>query len=330
MRYVPYEELQAEPSIIVDGAAASGTLLTLSHWPKSGTPEALGADTSAAIVFNYLDAPAFHVDADAVSNNHFDEDGLVGIFSMVDAETALANRRRLIDVATAGDFGVYATREAARMAFTLAAHADEETSPLEKGTFALPYGAQAAVLYRSLLNVLPRVLANVDDYRRFWEAEDARLTATERLIDTRVITIEERAGLDLAIVRIPTREDMAHPYALHTRTPCSRLLVVHGRRVEVRYRYEGWVQFRSRPVAPRVDLCPLAQELNTEERTTGRWVFDGVDAITPSLHFDGVDATSLSADAIASRVEHHLRTGPPAWNPYLEVRSQKSELRSEK
>jgi hypothetical protein len=27
----------------------------------------------------YLDSPRFHVEADAVSNNHFDEDGLVGI-----------------------------------------------------------------------------------------------------------------------------------------------------------------------------------------------------------------------------------------------------------
>lgn len=300
----------------MDGAAAPGTVLTLSHWPKSGTPEALGADTSAGIVFNYLDAPAWHIDSDAVSNNHFDEDGLVGIFSMVNPDAALAKRRLLIDVATAGDFGVYATREAARIALTLAAFADEESSPLDKSIFALPHGAQAAGLYRCLLDVMPRVVADVEGHRRFWEAEDARLSATERLIDRGTIAIEEQPGLDLAIVRIPEREDLAHPYALNTRTPCSRLLVAHGRRVEVRYRYEGWVQFRSRAVAARVDLAPLAEELNRDERSNGRWVFDGVDAITPSLFFNGADATSIPADVIAARVEHHLRVGPPAWNPY--------------
>ena len=36
------------------GAALPDTVLTLSHWPKSGTPRALKADTSTGIVFNYL------------------------------------------------------------------------------------------------------------------------------------------------------------------------------------------------------------------------------------------------------------------------------------
>ena len=38
------------------------------------------ADTSTANVFNYLDRPDLHVPAEVVSNNHFDEDGLVGIY----------------------------------------------------------------------------------------------------------------------------------------------------------------------------------------------------------------------------------------------------------
>jgi hypothetical protein len=316
IHYVPYDDLQARPNIVVDGAAAPGTVLTLSHWPKSGTPEALRADTSAGIVFNYLDSPAWHVAADAVSNNHFDEDGLIGIFAMLNPEAALARRRLLIDVATSGDFGVYATRDAARIAFTLSAYSDEDSSPLDKSIFALPYGAQAAALYRSLLDVLPRVVADVGAFRRFWESEDERLSATERLIDRGAITIEEQPSLDLAIVRVPEGEERAHPYALNTRTPCSRLLVEHGRHLEVRYRYEGWVQFRSRAVSSRVDLAPLAEELNREERTNGRWVFDGVEAITPRLHFSGPGASSIPAGVVEDRLEHHLRTGPPAWNPF--------------
>ena len=33
-----------------------------------------------------------------------------------------------------------------------------------------------------------------------------------------------------------------HPMAVHTRTAATRLLLVHGPRVEFRYRYESWVQ----------------------------------------------------------------------------------------
>jgi hypothetical protein len=65
-----------------------------------------------------------------------------------------------------------------------------------------------------------------------------------------------------------------------------------------------------------VDLSELASELNQEETTGGRWVFDGVDQITPKLHLEGSVTTSIPIDAIVRRVEHHLRTGPSAWDPY--------------
>ena len=83
MHYVPYHRLGNIPNIIVDGAANESTLLTLSHWPQSGTPWALKDDLSAQIVFRYLDQPAFHVAVDAVSNNHFDEDGLISLFALL-------------------------------------------------------------------------------------------------------------------------------------------------------------------------------------------------------------------------------------------------------
>ena len=147
MRFVPYRDVSSVPNVIVDGAATQNTVLTLSHWPKSGTPAQLKGDTSAAIVFNYLDSPRFHVEADAVSNNHFDEDGLVGIFSLIDPSTATRHRALLLDTAQAGDFGVYADRRAARIAFTLAAYANAETSPLPGRIFQLPYPEIASGLY---------------------------------------------------------------------------------------------------------------------------------------------------------------------------------------
>jgi hypothetical protein len=106
MRFVPYAEAADLPNIVVDGAAASATVLTLSHWPKSGTPETLRADTSAEIVFKYLDAPAMHVDVGAASNNHFDEDGLIGIFALTRPNLAARWRALLVEIARAGEFGI--------------------------------------------------------------------------------------------------------------------------------------------------------------------------------------------------------------------------------
>jgi hypothetical protein len=329
MRFIPYDQIGSVPNVIVDGARTESTVLTLSHWPKSGTPAELKGDTSTAIVFNYLDSPKRHVDADLVSNNHFDEDGLVGIFAILEPAIAERHRDTLIDVAQAGDFGVFAERHAARIAFTLSAYADADTSPLPKSLFDLPYSQLASELYVRLLDLLPGLLGSVDDYRAFWEREDAKLTACEELIENGLITIDERPELDLAVVRLPeelprdrvhrfTQQRLAecHPFALHNRTSCTRLLVLQGCRAELQYRYEGWVQMASRRPAPRVDLSALADELNLEEGTEGRWIFDGVDRITPRLHLEGSSGTSIPLETIVGRVEHHLRTGRPAWDPY--------------
>jgi len=254
MQFVPYDELGSRPNIIVDGAASPSTVLTLSHWPKSGTPAALKQDTSAEIVFAYLDAPAFHVEAEAVSNNHFDEDGLVGVSTLLDPANAQTHQDLLLDVARAGDFGTYRYRDAARIAFAISAFADSEQSPLPKELFALPYSAMCAQLYQELLAVLPRLLVNPADYKLLWEAEDAKLASSEALIEKGAIQITERPDLDLAVVLIPerlstqtvhrftqTRTAECHPFAIHNRaregngsarienrTRVSRLLALLG------------------------------------------------------------------------------------------------------
>src|SRR6185295_3887281 len=100
-------------------------------------------------------------------------------------------------------------------------------------------------------------------------------------------TIEEQPEIDLAIVRISQRIAEWHPFPIHSRTPRSRLLVVQNKHVEFHYRYESWVQLASRKPLPRVDLAGLARELNEKESSGGKWIFDGVDKITPRLHLQG-------------------------------------------
>ena len=286
MRFLPYDDASSEPNVIVDGTANDRTLITLSHWRRSGTPADLMADTSTAIVFNYLDRPDLHVPADVISNNHFDEDGLVGIYALLEPAAAASRRQLLIDVAQAGDFGVCTSRRAARIAFAISAHTDRATSPLPPPLFDLSAPQVEEGLYRGLLDVLPRLLADVDGYRSLWGPEDAALTRTEGLFDGGRIAIEEQPELDLAVVRGPAADEW-HPMAVHTRTAATRLLLVHGPRVEFRYRYESWVQMTSRRPALRVDLTALAAELTREDGADGQWRFEGVEHVTPRLYREG-------------------------------------------
>jgi len=128
VHYIPYDELGDRPNSIVDGAANANTRITLSHWPDNPTPEILKDDLSTQIVFRYLDRSEAWIQADAVSNNHFDEDGLVGIFNLINPDHAQRHRLLLIDVAAAGDFGIYRFREAARTTFVLSTFAAPELS----------------------------------------------------------------------------------------------------------------------------------------------------------------------------------------------------------
>jgi hypothetical protein len=75
------------------------------------------------------------------------------------------------------------------------------------------------------------------------------------------------------------------------------------------------VQLVSKRPPARVDLAALAREFNLLENG-GEWTFDGVDAITPRLHLEGKDESSIPVDLIRRKLEQHLKTAPPAWDPY--------------
>ena len=64
-----------------------------------------------------------------------------------------------LHVAQAGDFGVFRSRRAARIAFAISAHADPATSPFPRPLFDRPAPQVEEGLYRALLDVLPRLLA---------------------------------------------------------------------------------------------------------------------------------------------------------------------------
>ncbi len=319
MRYLAYDELDGVPSIVVDGSAHADSLLVLSHWPNSDTPVALRDDLSAQIAFHYLDRPELHVPADVVSNNHFDQDGLMSVYALVDPEGAQSRRERAVDVARAGDFGTYEDRDSARISWTVARLAE---APEAAGDD--PYAV--------LLDRVPELLDHPERFEDLWAEEDAHLRASEDAIASGVVTIEEVEDLDLAVVTVPedwatrtvhrftvSMREAVHPTAVNNATDRFRLLVVHGHRYELQYRYETWVRYLTRRPPGRIDLAPLAVELSALEPGDATWTFDGVGAIAPALHLVGAgpDATSaIAPEQLRARVVEALGTGVSAWDPY--------------
>lgn len=326
MRFCAYSASAAVPNVVVDGSPNEGTVLTLTHWPGYPQPTDFAFDLSAEMAFHYLVHPVDHPPADVVTNNHYDQDGLVGIHALVDPELSLEHRDVLLDVAAAGDFGTYRDRRAARASMTIAAYADTDRSPLAHRLTG-SYDEQCALLYEETIPLLVPMVVDAGSFEDLWEEEDADLTTSEQLIERGVVTIEELADIDLAVVTIPEREGTRgghrfahdsfgciHPMALHNATTCFRLLVAHGRNYQFVDRYETWVQYRSRRPLQRVDMRPLAEQLTDRERHSATWAAAAPGSLTPTMRVNG--ESSLDHAVVRDAVIAHLRTSPPAWDPY--------------
>jgi len=327
LSFVPYHELGGRPNVVVDGSPTDGTTLCLTHWPGIDSPPGLRADLSAEMAFRYLRGFDRHGLAAAVSNNHFDQDGLVAIYALAFPGPAVARQRRLVGVARAGDFATFDQREAARVSMAIAAYATPGRSPL--GALAPDYPAKTAQLYEELLGRLGELCDHPDRYRGLWAEEDATLSATEAALASGKVSIEEVADIDLAVVTAAGDSPRAgghrfaglwapglHPMAVYNATQRFAVLVIRGQSYEFTFRYETWVQYQTTRPRPRVDLTGLADRLNGEETGPGRWVAEAVSDLTPALRLGGAEESGIAPAAFRVLLEDHLRHGPPAWDPY--------------
>jgi hypothetical protein len=324
VKYVPYTKLSGVPNVVVDGAAQEDTVLTLSHWPGSGSPPEFRADTSTEIVLNYLDTPSakkqYAPKARAVSNNHFDEDGLCSVWAMLHPKLALKQRDLLVDVATAGDFNTYRRPQAAKVVFIIRSYLDPAISPvvdqLEGGD------GTGSARYQALLPLLEEFMDDTDLYGPYWDGEWSTMLQSKTAMVMGQVELREAPHVDLAMAETP---EALHPMVLYNSTERMRVLTaLPDGYYSLRYRYETWVQFASRPVMPRVDLTPLLPRLQGLEQSGARWTFDGNAVTTPVLQPVGADGepapSSLSmeklVDELVAFYEREQNNPALQWNPY--------------
>lgn len=329
LRFVAEHEIAGIPNVVVDGSPNPDTVLTLSHWPGSPTSVELLDDLSAQIAFRALAEPHRFDGVEAVTNNHFDQDGLVSAHALLNPEHAHENHDLLVDVARAGDFGTFASRDAARLAMLIAALDDDALSPLPAADLAAPYPQRCGALYKWALPRVPDLLTGLGQWRHLWADEDDHLTAGLRAFAEGTVRLTEHPDVDLAVVEILGDEDArpvhrftrgeratVHPMAVNNATERLRMLTVEGSRYSLELRYESWVMLMSRPVVPRPDLRLLAEEMNALEPNAGHWRADPPGALTPRLSLEEGTESNLSPVAVISTIRQFLATSPAAWDPF--------------
>jgi hypothetical protein len=314
--FVAWDDLAGRPNVVVDARPTHGTVLSLSHHPGSGSPDGLRADTSTAIVDRFLDLPGNGSGRHdvAVTNDHYDEDGLFGLWLLQDQPPGRDPARAMACAAAeAGDFSTWTRPEAAWCAITVMAMAEAPTTPLPGIRRALRQaldGDPAGALYAEILPRTRRVLEDPERFRELWEPRWSRVLRDTARLDAGEIRLDEMPEADLVVVQ---GDGPLDDLALMPRSAMTRVLMLGpGAEANLRYRYETWVDFASRPLPARPAFAPLADALARAE-SRAQWRFDDPGSPRPRLwssdHRGRPAASSQEPARIAAIIAEHLAAG---------------------
>ncbi len=290
--FVPFAQLRQQPTIVVD-SVGNGAALTLSHWRGAATPALMRDDTSAGSALRALHQPATTgQEAAAVTANHFDIDGFIGVWSLLHPELALRHEELLRLVAILGDF-----REI-NWAHPLADHVLQLVCWLnaeEKARFYEPFGAPLRRRREDEASVekfewfLPRFAAMMEGPaagRPLWLPEFERVKQAVAVVQGP--RSQYRSYPEIGLVVVNTPQPVPY-YALFGATAGYDIVLglYEGNRYELEYKYTTWIDLASRPTLPRLTLAPLVARLNELEAGPRHWTADGITDTGPLLRLGG-------------------------------------------
>ncbi len=172
MRFEYYSDAIADaPKLSVDGTVDNA--VHFSHWKGNETPASVRADTSTEIALNLVAAPnreELTRGIDLVTNNHFDTDGVLSVWTVLTGERALPFRDKLIPAAEAGDFSELSTEDGVRASIVIQGSdspTDNSGSPLARHLAGEPVNDDARA-YELVLPHVERVLTHTAEYESLW------------------------------------------------------------------------------------------------------------------------------------------------------------------
>jgi hypothetical protein len=287
LEFKPYQHLYGRYAVCVDGKYGHG--LNLSHWRGVNNLKNLMADTSAGICINVIEKQPKLLQTEWVSANHFDIDALVSVFILLNPSFSLSHKDLLIRIAEIADFRHFSGSEldllACKIIFTI--------NSIEEKKFYRPFGyielklEEADVCFNKFiyfLNIFKDIITNINQYEQEWKEEFVRLLADFELIK-RQSTIDDFPYLGLRCVKAPKP---LHYYALmQTSDAFDMILSIYdGNFYELELKYTSWVDIVSRPVFPRIQLLPLAEILNSYEKSNYQWQCDTIYDTGPILRLE--------------------------------------------
>jgi len=296
----------SEPVISVDGAFdAPG--LNLSHWPGNQTPAALKHDLSTGIALAFAALPSSEREqltqgCTALVNNHYDTDGILSMFAILHPEQALANGRRLLEAAEAGDMFHCPSEEAFVLDSIMTAFGDPERSPCADQLRGLDDQQRRQLATEHALDALPGILAgDLAPYESLVQGPLDALHADQ--LDLQQAGLDDLVHLDYVVRAAPiglqsSRDGAAGNFdpgrhALWGAHLADRQLVLGPGEQGTTCRFligtRSFFDLVTATSQPRPDLERLTQQLNAEEGTDASceqaWRCQPIEGASPELWF---------------------------------------------
>ena len=336
MRFEFYTEaLDNVPKLSVDGTVDNS--IHFSHWEGNLTPPEVRADTSTEIALNLVASPnraQLTNDIELVTNNHFDTDGVLSVWTVLNGKRALPYRDLLIAAAEAGDFSEYSSDDGVRVSIAIqgsdqASPNNDDGSPLAK----LIAGEEVdddARAYELVLPCVEHLLTNINDYEPLWREGWNNVAAAIESFEQGESRVTEYSDEKISLITLapelfdgagfsPTRHSA--PYTAISKYAKGELFLIAiptngGWFYRIDYPYYSWAETVVRPRIERRDLSGALKLLNDKEgNRDGSWQTDNREMTSAVKFLDNAKtlaASRLEPQAVVEVLQNSFVTAATA------------------
>jgi Family of unknown function (DUF6687) len=329
MKFEFYSDAIADvPKLPVDGTVDNA--IHFSHWHGNQTPASVKADTSTEIALNMIAAPnreELTRGIELVTNNHFDTDGVLSVWTVLNGERALPLRDKLIAAAEAGDFSEFSSEDGVRTSIVIQGSdspIDKSGSPLAQQLAGEDFNDEARA-YELVLPHVERVLTHTGEYESLWRESWDRIASALDSFAKGTSRVEEDGETKLSIITLapeifspsgfnPTRH--AAPFTAISRHARGEMFLIatpleDGWSYRIDYPYYSWAETVVRPNIARHDLSELMNQLNEVETSlAARWQLDSSELASAAKFSDGegkLAASGLQPNSVATCLKKSLQ-----------------------
>lgn len=300
MRFEFYSEaIDNVPKLSVDGTVPNS--IHFSHWQGNTTPAEVKADTSTEIALNLVASDnyaALTQNIELVTNNHFDTDGVLSCWTVLNGRRALEYRDLLIAAAEAGDFNEHSSDDGVRVSIAIqgieqAGSNQDDGSPFASWLADEDFDDDARA-YELALPEVERLLSNVSDFEFLWrEGWNHVAAALESFARGESRVVEHQESRISVVTLAPNLLNPIMGVSKHARGELFLIAAPMdgGWTYRIDYPYYSWAETVVRPPIARRDLTHALATLNERESNpNGRWKTDDRE-MTSAAKFFGEPGT---------------------------------------